>query len=95
MLALVERSEETYSGGLIGVDLHETIDLLNELIRTLGDDQENFPKAVEHVASGDLKVERKWLRRGANWLTCKHESGQEKVSALEVGQTWSDAGGPR
>ena len=39
----------------MGVDLHETIDLLNELIRTLRDDQENFRKAAEHVASSDLK----------------------------------------
>ena len=40
----------------MGVDLHETIDVLNELIRTLRDDQENFRTAAEHVASSDLKV---------------------------------------
>jgi len=40
----------------MGVDLHETVDLLNELIRTLRDDQEHFRKAAEHVASSDLKV---------------------------------------
>ena len=40
----------------MGADLHETIDILNELIKTLRDDQENFRTAAEHVASSDLKV---------------------------------------
>lgn len=40
----------------MGVDLHETIDVLNELVRTLRDDQQNFLTAAEHVANSDLKV---------------------------------------
>jgi uncharacterized protein (TIGR02284 family) len=40
----------------MGVDLNETIDILNDLVRTLRDDQEAFREAAEKVRDGDLKI---------------------------------------
>ena len=40
----------------MGFDLNETKELLNELIKTLRDDQEGFRDAAEHVTNDDLKV---------------------------------------
>jgi uncharacterized protein (TIGR02284 family) len=40
----------------MGVDLDETIDLLNDLVKTLRDDQEGFRDAAEHVRDKDLKI---------------------------------------
>jgi uncharacterized protein (TIGR02284 family) len=40
----------------MGVDLNETIDILNSLVKTLRDDQEGFRDAAEHVTESDLRV---------------------------------------
>jgi len=40
----------------MGIDLKETIDVMNYLVKTLRDDQENFRDAAEHVRDSDLKV---------------------------------------
>lgn len=41
---------------VMGVDLKETIETLNGLVKTLRDDQEGFRDAAEHVTDGDLRV---------------------------------------
>jgi uncharacterized protein (TIGR02284 family) len=40
----------------MGVDVKETIEILNNLVKTLRDDQEGFRAAAEHVRDSDLKV---------------------------------------
>ena len=40
----------------MGVDLKETREILNDLVKTLRDDQEGFRDAAEHVKDNDLKI---------------------------------------